>query len=126
MSFISASFTPITGTLGGGLIGLSTGVLLLGNGDILGASGIFASFLTNPKKFLSDPSQLWKMALLTTFTITAACMPQFASDPKSASPAVPTPSAIGYALAGLLVGYGTRLGNGCTSGHGMLEHYFFG
>lgn len=113
------SFTPVTGSMGGSLIGMSSAILLLFNGDILGASGIMSSILTHPKQALSDPKQLWKLALMTTFLITSALLPQFAADAKSASDHVPTPSAMAYALAGLLVGFGTRLGNGCTSGHGI-------
>jgi uncharacterized membrane protein YedE/YeeE len=119
LSTMFASFTPAAGSLGGSLIGLSSAILLLYNGDILGASGIMSSVLTHPKQALSDPSQLWKLALMTTFTMTAAMLPQFANDPKSASTDIPTPSYLAMSLAGLLVGYGTRLGNGCTSGHGI-------
>ncbi|KAL3940188.1 MAG: hypothetical protein SGARI_001087 [Bacillariaceae sp.] len=114
------SFTPVTGSLGGSMIGLASAILLLGNGDILGASGIMSSILTDPKKALADGGNLWKLGLLTTFLVTSALMPQFASDPKSIEDKdVPIPSSIAYVLAGLLVGYGTRMGNGCTSGHGI-------
>ena len=66
-------FTPITGLLGGSLIGLSAATLLLFNGDILGASGLMSSFVVapRPKKTLTDPSQQWKLAFLAAFALTA-------------------------------------------------------
>ncbi len=64
-------FTPITGLLGGSLIGLSAATLLLFNGDILGASGLMSSFVVSPKKTLTDPSQQWKLAFLAAFALTA-------------------------------------------------------
>ena len=63
-------FTPITGLLGGSLIGLSAATLLLFNGDILGASGLMSSFVVAPKT-LTDPSQQWKLAFLAAFALTA-------------------------------------------------------
>lgn len=102
------------------MIGLSAASLLLLNGDILGASGIMANIFTNPTKAMSDPSSLWSLAFLTTFLIVSVSMPQFAVDLRSSDdPNVPIPSAFAFALGGLLTGFGTRLGNGCTSGHGV-------
>ena len=66
-----ANFTPVTGLIGGGLIGLSAATLLLFNGNVLGASGLMASFVVAPKKALTDPSQQWKLAFLATFFFTA-------------------------------------------------------
>lgn len=62
-------FTPVTGLIGGSLIGLSAATLLLFNGDILGASGLMSSFVVNPKKTLIDPSQQWKLAFLAAFCL---------------------------------------------------------
>ncbi|KAG7351061.1 sulfur transporter [Nitzschia inconspicua] len=112
-------FTPLTGSIGGTMIGLSSGVLLLMNGDVLGASGIMATFFTNPIKALKDPKNLWRMALMTTFLVTSALCAPFAVDRVTDPTLVALPSPIAYSLAGLLVGFGTRLGNGCTSGHGV-------
>ena len=114
------SFTFVSGAVGGSLIGLSTATLLLLNGDILGASGIMSSVLTNPLKAIHDPTFLWKFALMTTFLLTSIGMASFVSDPVlSDNPNIPIPSPIAYSIAGLFVGFGTRLGNGCTSGHGI-------
>jgi uncharacterized protein len=112
-------FTPLTGTIGGSLIGLSSAVLLLVNGDVLGASGIMANVFTHPLKALKQPHNLWRMALLTTFLISSALCAPFAVDTVTDPNLVAMPSATAYTLAGLLVGFGTRMGNGCTSGHGV-------
>jgi hypothetical protein len=64
-------FTPITGLVGGCLIGLSAAALLLFNGDILGASGIASSFVVAPKKTLLDPSQMWKLFFVGMFFLTS-------------------------------------------------------
>jgi uncharacterized membrane protein YedE/YeeE len=114
-------FTPITGTIGGSMIGLSAASLLLLNGDVLGASGIMASIFLNPMKVLTNPTELWKIAFLTSFLVVSTMIPaHLTSDTRSIEdPTVPVPSAFAYALAGFLVGFGTRLGNGCTSGHGV-------
>ena len=64
-------FTPVTGLIGGSLIGLSAATLLLFNGDILGASGLMSSFVVAPKKTLTDPSQHWKLAFLAAFCLTS-------------------------------------------------------
>lgn len=112
-------FTPITGLAGGSLIGLSAATLLIFNGDILGASGLMSSIFTTPQKAFQDPSQLWKSTLVSTFLLTSTYIlgPRFMVDDRSNNDeSVPIPSQFGYALAGLLVGLGTRLSNGCTSG----------
>lgn len=114
MSF--ASFTPISGLIGGGLIGVSAGTLLLFNGDILGASGIVSSTALDPIKSLTDPSQLWKLVFLSSLLLTSTVY----YGPTFELPADgPSISSTGYMLAGLLVGFGTKLGNGCTTGHGI-------
>ncbi len=64
------SFTPVSGLLGGSLIGLSAATLMLFNGDILGASGLMSSFVTTPVRTVSDPSQRWKLAFLASFCLT--------------------------------------------------------
>lgn len=95
---------------GGVLIGLAA-VLMLGlNGKILGVSGIAGGLLekTSPKK--------WRVlflfgvlagGLLVRFTVPGAFAIAIARSPAA------------LVAAGLLVGYGTRLGGGCTSGHGI-------
>ena len=106
------------------LLGAAAGLLLLFNGDIFGASGIISSAALYPGKTLSDPSQAWKPALLTSFIMTvflfknSGWMPT--DDPALyESMKLPVPNNLALAVGGLLVGFGTRLGNGCTTGHGV-------
>ena len=106
-----------SGTSGGALIGLAAAVLLLGNGDILGCSGIVSSsFLRTPRKMIRDTSAHWKLLLLSAMTLTSF---QTYTPPALAALTAPSLSAAGFAVAGLFVGFGTKLGNGCTSGHGI-------
>ena len=97
--------------LGGGvLIGLSATILLAMNGRVAGISGIL-------EKVLPPQSEdaRWRMAFLISMVVTGIAL----------SPALPEAYTtidrpiLLVVLAGLLVGYGTRLGNGCTSGHGV-------
>jgi uncharacterized membrane protein YedE/YeeE len=114
---LASTFTPISGLLGGGLIGLSAGTLLLLNGDILGASGICSSITVSP----------WKASLiLPTLETVFQQFPDLyhfygpTFDPPAAAPVVGTfISTLGNILAGLLWVSGTKLGNGCTTGHGI-------
>jgi len=106
-----ANFTPISAAIGGVLIGLSAVLLMLSTGRIAGVSGIFSG-LINPQT--SD--RAWRAAFvagLIAAPITAMLLGY----------AVPTPqmpgSYITIVVGGLLVGFGARLGSGCTSGHGI-------
>lgn len=113
-------FTPLTGAAGGSMIGLAAVVVLIFNGNILGASGILSHLVDAPQKALQDTAQFWKLILLSTFLLTSTFLlgPQYARDDRIArgDTSVPIPSELGYAVAGLLVGFGSKLGNGCTSG----------
>lgn len=118
-------FTPVSGLIGGSLIGLSAATLLLFNGDILGASGLMSSFVVAPKKTLTDPSQQWKLAFLAAFCLTTRVYvtlidPDALKDERLGySSGLPIVSPIGFIIGGFCVGFGTRLGNGCTTGHGI-------
>jgi uncharacterized membrane protein YedE/YeeE len=114
------SFSTIgQGLLGGVLIGMSAAALLLGNGDILGASGIVSSVAMNPKQALTDPSQRWKLFFLASFLSTSAFIFGPRYDIAGAIAATRPISKMGYGISGFLVGLGTKLSNGCTSGHGV-------
>lgn len=117
---LASTFTLLSGLIGGGLIGLSAGTLLLMNGDILGASGIVSSTALSPWKALTDPSQQWKLIFLSSFLLTSTLYygPAFENDMPAAELGRSI-STLGNILAGLLVGFGTKLGNGCTTGHGI-------
>jgi uncharacterized protein len=104
-----ANFTPVSAAIGGALIGLSAVLLMLFSGRIAGISGILGECLTPG----SDKS--WRLAFLAGLI----AVPLLAA---SAGFAVPSPLMPGWGViivGGLLVGFGTRMAAGCTSGHGI-------
>ncbi len=105
-------FTPLAGLLGGSLIGLSAVLLMGGYGRIAGASGIFAGLLT-----LSFNTEFgWRFIFIAGVLIGAAVSELIFFDASSLAFKGGPLTAI---AAGLLVGIGTVLGSGCTSGHGI-------
>mmetsp|Transcript_13600 Transcript_13600/g.21424 ORF Transcript_13600/g.21424 Transcript_13600/m.21424 type:complete len:359 (+) Transcript_13600:101-1177(+) len=123
MSF--ESFTPLAGIIGGSLIGGSAGVLLLMNGDIMGISGILSNTLADPIASLKNPKHHWRWVFLGSFAMTVNVYVNYLTpdvalqDSRSTDTDVPIPSFIGHLLGGFLVGVGTKIGNGCTTGHGI-------
>jgi hypothetical protein len=103
-------FTPWSSLSGGLLIGISAAVFILVLGRILGISGIVGGLLT-PKK--GDTA--WRIAFVVGVLVAPLVWSLFAPLPEVTISA-DTPTLV---LAGLLVGLGTRLGSGCTSGHGV-------
>lgn len=103
---------PVEGFIGGLLIGLAAAVMLLGNGRIAGVSGLLARATglaeSGPPRGLAFTFIVGLMLGGLAFAL--ATGPITASFPSS----LPL-----LAVAGLLVGFGTRLGSGCTSGHGV-------
>jgi uncharacterized protein len=110
MSIDLTHFTPLASLSGGALIGAATGLLILGAGRIMGASGIFAGALET-----RGYDGVWRLWLIAG--VLAA--PSLAHVFWNASPPVFSTSAPLLVLSGLLVGFGARLGSGCTSGHGV-------
>jgi uncharacterized membrane protein YedE/YeeE len=106
------------GLVGGILIGASAAALLLGNGDVLGASGILSSIALSPKQAVTDPSQHWKLCFVASFLSTSAFFGPYYNMTEAVSGARPI-NMLGYGISGFLVGFGTKLSNGCTSGHGV-------
>ena len=105
-------FTPLTGLLGGALIGLSAVLLMASYGRITGASGIFAGLLT----LNFDTEFSWRLIFIIGMLIGAAWSGLFFFDTSSISfSGGPLTTLAG----GLIVGVGTVLGSGCTSGHGI-------
>lgn len=103
---------PLEGLIGGLLIGISSALMLLGAGRIAGISGLASRAVG-----LSRSGAPWSMAALFVVGLPlGALIYQAIVGPIEAHFA---PSAISVAAAGLLVGFGTRLGSGCTSGHGV-------
>lgn len=98
-------------TVGGGLIGLATSWLLLSHGRVAGISGIVGGLL---RAWNADSN--WRLSfllgLLAGGGVLMAILPEAIVAPAGRS-------LVAVAAAGALVGYGTRLGSGCTSGHGI-------
>jgi uncharacterized membrane protein YedE/YeeE len=96
--------------LGGGLIGASASLLLVLNGRTAGVSGIVAGSLRG-----ADPDARWRWSFVGGLLAGGLALRLLAPSTVAA-----THTPLGLALlSGLLVGVGTRLGNGCTSGHGV-------
>ena len=104
-------FTPVSAAIGGALIGSAAVLLMLLNGRIAGVTGVFAGLI--------DPvstDRTWRLTFIAGLILA----------PLSATllgytipiPQMPA-SLVTVAVGGLLVGFGTRLSNGCTSGHGV-------
>ena len=104
-------FTPISAAVGGLLIGLATAVLLLANSRVAGISGIIAQTLWPAE----GEERGWRLAFVLGLPLGAALV-SVVTGPLETHIGASTPVLV---VAGLLVGFGTRLGNGCTSGHGV-------
>lgn len=106
------AFTPISALIGGGLIGLATGLTLLLNGKIAGISGVVGRILRP-----APGDVAWRVWFLLGLVAGGAAT--FAVYPPSRTLELAGGGALVMAIAGLLVGLGTRVGGGCTSGHGV-------
>jgi uncharacterized membrane protein YedE/YeeE len=105
------NFTPLSAAMGGALIGISCVLLMLLTGRIAGISGIFGGLL-NP----GSNDKGWRIAFIAGLILA----PLFAGWFGHAMPTPQLPASWTVIIAGgLLVGFGTRLGGGCTSGHGI-------
>src|SRR5437773_8412379 len=112
------NFTPLPAVIGGVLIGLASVWLLVANGRIAGVSGILHGLFAGPAG--SAPwgragDRLWRAWFIAGLVVAGFTWHAFAG---------PAPVRQGFglgwvALAGLLVGFGTRMSGGCTSGHGV-------
>jgi len=102
-------FTPYSALAGGLLIGLAASLLLVGYGRVAGISGIAGNLL------LGAGDRAWRVAFLMGLVLAGLGGAWLLPVGSTASP---RPLAA-VAAAGLLVGIGTRLGSGCTSGHGV-------
>ena len=103
-------FTPWTAALGGLLIGLAASLLLLSNGRIAGVSGICGRLFAG-----SSGDRGWRLCFLAGLPLGALAVGAF----RGGLPVQIVASPATLVVAGLLVGFGTQLGNGCTSGHGV-------
>ncbi|MBJ94924.1 MAG: YeeE/YedE family protein [Rickettsiales bacterium] len=106
------NFTPLLSALGGVLIGLAAVLLLLWQGRIAGISGILGSLWTRQGRAGASFRLPFLLGLVLTGVLLAQLHPAGFAVEVSRSPAA-------LIAAGLLVGFGTQLGSGCTSGHGV-------
>ena len=105
-------FTPIASTIGGALIGLAAVLLMLFNGRIAGISGILARLF--PPYSGSDIASA--AAFIAGLILAPVCYSIVSGWPVTQTV---SDNAVLMAFAGLLVGFGTVYGSGCTSGHGV-------
>lgn len=112
------NFAPVSATVGGLLLGLSAAMLLLLQGRIAGISGIFGGLLP-PGKNDAD----WRLFFIVGLVAGAALyrlfggvVPDLNINPFALSDGAHLAVLV---VGGLLVGFGTRIGSGCTSGHGI-------
>ena len=107
---MSPSFTPVSSLIGGLLIGLAATVLALASGRVAGISGISAGLA-------GGPDRAWRAVFLAGLVLggtVGAALGLTASAPWALEPPV-------LVVASLLVRVGTRLADGCTSGHGVCK-----
>lgn len=104
------NFTPWTALAGGALIGLASAIFVLFNGRIAGISGIIGGLI---KPRLHDTS--WRIAFIAGLVLAPLIWQLFAALPN-----IQIDSSTSVTIAaGLITGFGTRYGSGCTSGHGV-------
>lgn len=111
MSNVLANAQPLHGLIGGVLIGLAAALMLLGAGRIAGVSGITAR-ATGLAECGMSMSSAW--AFLVGLPTGALAVALLLDQPRAEFASWPV-----LVVAGLAVGVGTRMGSGCTSGHGV-------
>lgn len=106
-----ADFTPVSALAGGVLIGLASAAMLLVNGRIAGISGIVGHLFTP-----SPGDVRWRLSFIGGLLVGGVALALLAPGLLHSDLSRPWPVVL---AAGLLVGFGARLGSGCTSGHGV-------
>lgn len=105
------NFTPLSALAGGVLIGLSATLLLLFNGRIAGVSGILSGIFVQPRG-----DRLWRLMFVLGMVGSGAIYQWLSGTGFEEYRAVSMPLLL---VGAFLVGFGTRMGGGCTSGHGV-------
>jgi uncharacterized membrane protein YedE/YeeE len=105
------NFTPVSGSIGGALIGLAAAFLLLGSGRIAGISGILGGLMSADRN-----GTMWRLVFI--LCLVGGALAVGYADPARAAVTIEVSWPL-LVLAGLVVGFGTRLGSGCTSGNGV-------
>lgn len=104
------TFTPLAALGGGLLIGLAASLLVLVDGKVAGISGILGGLMRHTAGDVA-----WRWAFVIGLAVAPLAYAWMAPVPRPRMEAMP----LALGLAGVLVGFGTRLGGGCTSGHGV-------
>lgn len=112
-SFEIVNFTPVSAFVGGLVIGLAALWMMLAQGRIAGISGLCAGVF-QPRAAGNLP---WQLAFLFGLLVAGASSGLWAGEGISSYGLSRSQPAL--IVAGLLVGFGTRMGSGCTSGHGI-------
>lgn len=100
----------IQSLIGGSIIGIAVSLLLLFNGKVLGVSGILGELFNNPLS-----KNYWRLFFVLGLLISPLIYSVFHPIPSIEI----TSNKLLIIAGGLLVGFGSRLGSGCTSGHGV-------
>jgi uncharacterized membrane protein YedE/YeeE len=108
-----SNFTPEASLAGGMLIGLASSILVIFRGKIAGISGILGAAIDIQN--VTQANNLWRLLFLIGLIGSSFVYKAFSPLPELTISA----SFSKLLLAGLLVGFGTRMGSGCTSGHGI-------
>ncbi|HEY4665537.1 MAG TPA: YeeE/YedE thiosulfate transporter family protein [Comamonas sp.] len=114
MSIDWLGFTPWSSLAGGVLIGAAAALMVVLLGRIAGISGILGNLLQGTT-WTSVRQWSWRLAFVIGMLAAPLLWQWFAPLPAMEMPSNP----VVIVIAGLLVGFGTRLGSGCTSGHGV-------
>ena len=109
------NFTPWSALAGGALIGLAAAIFVLFNGRIAGISGIIGGLIKPRAINLSTGDTSWRIAFIAGLVLAPLIWQLFAALPNIQ---IDTSTSLLIA-AGLITGFGTRYGSGCTSGHGV-------
>jgi uncharacterized protein len=104
-------FTPVQALVGGALIATSLAIMLIATGRIAGLSGIFAGFLAG-----SRGDWAWRAWFIAGMLIVGVAFELARPETFDSGARIPLWL---VAVSGMIVGIGTRLSNGCTSGHGL-------
>ena len=106
------NFTPLESLLGGLIIGLAVAILYLMRGNYTGISGIYFNVISANKNGF-----LWRLLFIIGLIVGPIILSFFSYNDLGFE--MPNTNPIIIIVGGLLVGYGTQLGSGCTSGHGV-------
>jgi uncharacterized membrane protein YedE/YeeE len=104
-------FTPISALIGGALVGFSASLFLLTHGKVAGISGLYGGILRR-----TSPDRALRLAFIAGLLLSGIVVRIVYPAAFATAWTATLPVAL---VAGLLVGFGTQLGNGCTSGHGV-------